>query len=179
MKNCLTQKNPKMCDPVLVTLLKLRPHYSQSSRENATPPSGTSPLASYKEVLGILSFLPFSFSQKFSYFVSDSREYHFFSSLVNKQLGNRAWKRGWSMVFCPSSLVFNQIYHDPFTSFPIKYTIESKVYCSHLPKLVSVGWFWRLSRRIGANPKRKNNSSPNLVPRDRATLVQRNGQRGR
>ena len=27
-----------------------QPHYSQSSRENATPSSGTSPLASYKEV---------------------------------------------------------------------------------------------------------------------------------
>ena len=39
-----------MCDPVLVTLLKLRPHYSQSSRANATPSSGTSPLATYKEV---------------------------------------------------------------------------------------------------------------------------------
>ena len=39
-----------MCDPILVTLLKIRPHYSQSSRENATPSSGTSPLASYKEV---------------------------------------------------------------------------------------------------------------------------------
>ena len=43
-------KNPKMCDPILVTLLKMRPHYSQSSRENATPSSGTSQLASYKEV---------------------------------------------------------------------------------------------------------------------------------
>ena len=42
-------KNQKMCDPILVTLLKMRPHYSQSSRENATPFSGTSPLASYKE----------------------------------------------------------------------------------------------------------------------------------
>ena len=50
MKNCLTPKNPKMCDPILVTLLKMRPHYSHSSRENATPSSGTSPLASYKEV---------------------------------------------------------------------------------------------------------------------------------
>ena len=39
-----------MCDPILVTLLKMRPHYSQSSRENATPSSCTSPLASYKEV---------------------------------------------------------------------------------------------------------------------------------
>ena len=40
MKNCLTLKNPKMCDP----------NYRQSNRENATPSSGTSPLASYKEV---------------------------------------------------------------------------------------------------------------------------------
>ena len=42
-----------MSDPILVTLLKMQPHYSQSSRENATPAtpsSGTSPLASYKEV---------------------------------------------------------------------------------------------------------------------------------
>ena len=43
-------KNPKMCDPILVTLLKMQPRYSQSSRENATPSGGTSPLASYKEV---------------------------------------------------------------------------------------------------------------------------------
>ena len=28
----------------------MRPHYSQSSRENATPSIGTSPLALYKEV---------------------------------------------------------------------------------------------------------------------------------
>ena len=34
-----------MCDPILVTLLKMRPHYSQSSHENATPSSGTSALA--------------------------------------------------------------------------------------------------------------------------------------
>ena len=39
-----------MCDPILVTLLKMRSHYSQSSRENATFSSGTVPLASYKEV---------------------------------------------------------------------------------------------------------------------------------
>ena len=36
MKNGLTHQKPKM--------------YSQSSRDNATPSSGTSPLASYKEV---------------------------------------------------------------------------------------------------------------------------------
>ena len=39
-----------MCDPILVTLLKMQPHYSQSSRENETPSSGTSPLANYKKV---------------------------------------------------------------------------------------------------------------------------------
>ena len=39
MKNCLTRKNEKMCDPI-----------SGNSTENATPSSGTSPLASYKEV---------------------------------------------------------------------------------------------------------------------------------
>ena len=43
MKNCLTPKTMKMCDPILVTLLKVRPHYSQSSGENVTPSSGTSP----------------------------------------------------------------------------------------------------------------------------------------
>ena len=43
-------KNQKTHDPNLVTLLKMRPHDSQSSRENATPSSGTSPVASYKEV---------------------------------------------------------------------------------------------------------------------------------
>ena len=35
-------KNPKMCDPILVTLLKMQPHYTQSSRENATPSTGIS-----------------------------------------------------------------------------------------------------------------------------------------
>ena len=34
-----------MYDPILVTLIKMQPHYSQSSRENATPSSDTSPLA--------------------------------------------------------------------------------------------------------------------------------------
>ena len=51
VKNFLTPKIPRMCDPILVTPLKMRPHYSQPSRENATPSSGTSPLASYKEGL--------------------------------------------------------------------------------------------------------------------------------
>ena len=39
-----------MCDPILVTLWKMQPHYGHSSRENVTPSSGTSPFACYKEV---------------------------------------------------------------------------------------------------------------------------------
>ena len=49
VKNVLTPKI-RMCDPILLSLLKMRLHFCQSSRENATPSSGTSPLASYKEV---------------------------------------------------------------------------------------------------------------------------------
>ena len=43
-------KTSKNVTPWLITLLKMRPHHSQPSRENATPTSGASPLASYKEV---------------------------------------------------------------------------------------------------------------------------------
>ena len=43
-------KNREMRDPILVTLLKMPPHYSQSTLKNATPCSVTSLLASYKEV---------------------------------------------------------------------------------------------------------------------------------
>ena len=43
-------QNPKMCDPIQVTMLKKQPRYSQTSCENATPSSDTSPLASNKEV---------------------------------------------------------------------------------------------------------------------------------
>ena len=50
MNNFLTPKIRKCATPFLWTLLKMRPHYSQFSRENATPSSGTSQLASYKEV---------------------------------------------------------------------------------------------------------------------------------
>ena len=46
VKNWLTPQNPKMCDPILVTLLKMQSQYSQSSHENVTPSSGTSPIAS-------------------------------------------------------------------------------------------------------------------------------------
>ena len=37
-----TKTIPKMCDPILAFLLKMQPHYSQSTSENATPTRGTS-----------------------------------------------------------------------------------------------------------------------------------------
>ena len=43
-RNCEELSHPRKSEnvrPILVTLLKMRPHYSQSSRENATPSSGT------------------------------------------------------------------------------------------------------------------------------------------
>ena len=43
-------QNQKMCEPILLTVLKMESHDSHSSRENATASSDTSPLASYKEV---------------------------------------------------------------------------------------------------------------------------------
>ena len=61
MKNCRTPKNSKMCDPILVTLLKMRPYYSQSSGENATPSGSTSPLASYKEVFAHVHYWDLNF----------------------------------------------------------------------------------------------------------------------
>ena len=39
MLNFLTPKILKMFDPILVTLIKMQPHSSQSSRENAAPSS--------------------------------------------------------------------------------------------------------------------------------------------
>ncbi len=45
-----------MCDPILETVLKMQPHYSysQTSRKNATPFRGTSPLAHYYEEPSLL-----------------------------------------------------------------------------------------------------------------------------
>ena len=42
VKNCLTPKNPEMCDPILVTLWTKPPRYNLSSIENATPSNGAS-----------------------------------------------------------------------------------------------------------------------------------------
>ena len=39
-----------MRDPIAVVTIENAAHFSQSSRENAIPSSGTSPLISYEEV---------------------------------------------------------------------------------------------------------------------------------
>ena len=99
MKNCLTQENPNMCDPILVTLLKMRPHYSPSSRENATPSSGTSPLASHKEVpappplaRGNMIFFPFLTAQA----------YHPLS-VMRTVFANRWIRNYWMRLIYPAS----------------------------------------------------------------------------
>ena len=38
-------QNPEMFDPILVPLIKMQPHNSQSSRENATPSRSTYPIS--------------------------------------------------------------------------------------------------------------------------------------
>ena len=45
-KHSGTFANRKYEEPILVTLLKMRPRYGHSTRENAAPSSGTSPLVS-------------------------------------------------------------------------------------------------------------------------------------
>ena len=47
-------KNQKNERPILVILLKMRPHYSHSCRKNVTPSSGTSPLVSYEPPPGLV-----------------------------------------------------------------------------------------------------------------------------
>ena len=53
----------------------------------------------------------------------------FFHLLMNKQLGGRACIRGWSMVYCLSSLVSRPRFWS--ISSPNKYTIKSMEYCFH------------------------------------------------
>ena len=65
-------KNPKTCDPILVTLLKMQRHYSQSSRENSTPFSGTSQLASYKKVSALPPNRAYSFFCRIDHLVVKS-----------------------------------------------------------------------------------------------------------
>ena len=80
----------------------------------------------------------------FCVFLLSFRSFRFLA-LVNKQLGRRALKRGWSMVYCPYNLVSESINHR-LTSFPSQYTIESMVYCSHLQILSTPVGYEELAR---------------------------------
>ena len=75
-----------MCDPILVTLLNMRPRYCQSSRENATPFSGTFSLASYREVHppGLLHVLLSCLSHKKRQCSLDSLREPYFNQKLGK-----------------------------------------------------------------------------------------------
>ena len=85
-----------MYDPILVTLIKMQPHYSQSSRENATPFSGTSPLASYNEVPtprlapNLLSLLNRSSCCKV---VVEAHKRKYFLSILSVKCSGQMWIR--------------------------------------------------------------------------------------
>ena len=95
-------------------------------------------------------FFPKSLVRNLAISSLDSRERNFLSSLVNKRLGGRTLKRGWSMVYSPSASFPGKCIHRS-TSFPFQYTID----CSHLPNLVNSGWLWRISRGLWANHKQQ------------------------
>ena len=95
-------------------------------------------------------FFPKSLVRNLAISSLDSRKRNFFSSLVNKRLGGRTLKRGWSMVYSPSAS-FPEKYIHRSTSSPFQYTID----CSHLPNLVNAGWLSRISWGLWANHKQQ------------------------
>ena len=87
-----------MCDPILITLLKMRHHYSQSSRDKATASNGTSPLASYKEVFPPP---PTPGDGKLFFWLKNSES---FSSSVKK---SRLYKKDSTEIFLTISDIYN------------------------------------------------------------------------
>ena len=78
-------KNQKMCDLILVTLLKMPPHYSHTSSENATPSSGTSPLEGstpWGRSSSIFPFFP-AFFNSLVFWAADLQIGKFCSCLLN------------------------------------------------------------------------------------------------
>ena len=89
-------------------------------------------------VLRILAFRLLSFSQKLGqpFRFRIALNAIFSSSLLNKQLGDRAWNRGWwmvCMVCCQGSLISNQYNR-----------IDGIFLGSHFPNLVNCSLLWRL-----------------------------------
>ena len=92
-------------------------------------------------VLRILAFLSLSFGQKPALILpSDSGDCHF---LVHSRL-----------PFLEKRLIDGVLpiqprFHANVNSFLSRqYTIDSMVFCSHLPNLVNAGWLWIISRRL-------------------------------
>ena len=64
MKICVTPKNPKMCDPILVTVLKMRPYRAaQPHKPKKVPlpppaPLGVYTVEHYKNISTLRSYEP-------------------------------------------------------------------------------------------------------------------------
>ena len=84
----------------------------------------------YSCIYFVQFFFPESLVRNLAISSLDSCERNFLSPLVNKRLGGRTLKRGWSMVYSPSASFPGKCIHRS-TSFPFQYTID----CSHLPKV--------------------------------------------
>ena len=103
-------QTPKMCDPILVTLLKMELHCSQSSRENATPSSSTSPLASYKEV-------PHGTTAPLNIFATTFTKYHLaFRQPTSKLLEGWVGKKPSSTTPTPSAYLQLPRFQDGFAN---------------------------------------------------------------
>ena len=104
----------------------------------------------YSCIYFVQFFFPESLVRNLAISSLDSCERNFLSPLVNKRLGGRTLKRGWSMVYSPSASFPGKCIHRS-TSFPFQYTID----CSHLPNLVNAGWLSRISWGLWANYKQQ------------------------
>ena len=88
--NFLTPKILKMCDPILVTLIKMQPHNSKFSRENETPGSTPPPHPLlYSTSLNQLSLIPATPDIICQFKFEDNFAVHFTWLLIQKV--NNCW----------------------------------------------------------------------------------------
>ena len=95
----------------------MRPHYSQSSRENATPSIGTSPLAFYKEVPS-----PGPKIEAFRYLSCTTMSNCKRQNKRSQFLRKRSWSLdGWTKIFCHRVLAYTRMrYVSCLVPIPLK-----------------------------------------------------------
>ena len=95
----------------------MRPHYSQSSRENATPSIGTSPLAFYKEVSS-----PGPKIEAFHYLSCTTMSNCKRQNKRSQFLRKRSWSLdGWTKIFCHRVLAYTRMrYVSCLVPIPLK-----------------------------------------------------------